>query len=438
MEKTDKELIELVLKHPPEIPLMARNEKEFDLIREKDFIRKFGFWILPGIDTTSFAFQIFQLIAEYSHDEKYIKTIKTFINHEKENIRKFIFNLFDPVSGGFFQTNINELPTLHAIHSTIAFIKAFNGIELDRKIDFDGILGKEEYESFFDHNEFYLQHRGITHSIINYVNSCYDPATGGFFETPKKIFQRTKFKRVPSINNTASAIWICYQLDEALCKTLNLSHDEFQKNIFNFIHDLQVEIEKDKYSFKNSIIDDNSWVCSIYYAERTLRNIGHEFFQNNFSKFLNFLSSSKIESSGYCAGNSLDANLIHTKNALSLIRRYFHLIPNRNEVANTIINDHIRFLKSTYYKGAFGIAEPKKFAPNLYSTRMAFDIMRYLEFFAEEIGLEKPIFDFVDPQETIQFILSCYNYEKGGFHGFTTSIEYVNPEYINWHFSLAA
>lgn len=435
-----KEIINLILKHPPEIPMLSKNAKHYDRIREKDFFRKMAFWTFPSIDTSYFALQTLLLLAN-SIDQK---VIKEFLTKNEDKLKKFVFNCFDNETGGFIQTKENKYPTLHATHCVIGLVSSFFALKNNEVVDFSKPATKEKVRAFFDFKEFKTKNINIIDSILEFVVSCYDSDTGGFIEVPKKVLQRSNIKRFPSINNTASAIWCFFHLEEDVPTLL---HQDAKEDIFKFIDNLKVK-ERNWCAYKNSAEDDYPWICSTYYAERTIRNLGLAFKQEELNDILRFTISTKKNNSGFCGGNNLDANIIHTKDAMSLIKRYFSMFKTLDEkndklfghrhFIDSMCQDVSKFLRNTYIMGGFATAEKNRFLPNVYSTRLACDIKSYMNFFAEESGIKEPIFEYWDKQETVKFLFSCFDDKEGAFRGFSYEPEYILKEYVEGFFGLAA
>jgi len=440
-------LFELVLTHPPELPMMSKGAEGYDRIREKDFFRKMAFWVFPGIDTSCFALQVFQLINWMFPSSSIKQKVEGFLDEGERNLKKFILSCYDRETRGFFQTKRNSFPTLHATHCVITLIKAISALKSHGDIDFDGPLGKEKIEKWFSSGGLQIPGGNVIESILLFVGSCFDSTTGGFREIPNEIAEQNRLMRAPSINATASAVWIGYQLEEDIAKYIDLETNAFRKGILAFVEARRV-IEKEGVAYRNSIQDERPWVCATYYAERISRNLGERCSIQEFNRILSFIERAKQKGSGFSAGDTLDVNLIHTKNAMSLIRRYYTMngiLPGEkaalNEAKRSVANiceDVVRFLKKTYVKGGFSTAEKEKYLPNVYTTRMAYDILRYVDFFVKELGIEKPSLHFIDPEETIGFIFSCYDKNVAAFRGFSYDTSYIPQEYMKSFFSLAA
>lgn len=432
-----EEIINLILKYPPEIPMLAKRAKHYDRIREVDFFRKMAFWTFPSIDTSYFALQTLLLITDSSAQ----KEIKEFLNKNEGKLRKFVFDLYDKETGGFFQTKENKYPTLHATHCVIGLISSLFALKNGEVVDFSKPATKKKVSDFFDFEGF--KTKNIIDSILDFVVSCYD-SKGGFIEVPKKVLEKSNIKRFPSINNTASATWCLFHLEE---EVHNYEHRMVREDISRFIDNLKVK-ERNGCAYKNFLNDDYPWVCSTYYAERIIRNLGIPFKQEELSDILRFTISTKKNNSSFCGGNNLDANIIHTKDAMSLIKRYFSVLKTLKDsddkpfdyrrFIDGMCQDVSKYLRNTYVMGGFATAEKNRFLPNVYATRLAYDIKSYMGFFAKEFGIKEPVFEYWDEQETVKFLFSCFDNKEGAFRGFSYQPEYILKEYVEGFFGLAA
>jgi len=90
------------------------------------------------------------------------------------------------------------------------------------------------------------------------------------------------------------------------------------------------------------------------------------------------------------------------------------------------------------FKGGFSIAEPSHYLPNVYATRMGYDIIRYFKHFYENYNFNIPNLDFLSPEDTFNYIVSCYDSNEGGFKGYSNSDELVPDSYLNHFFQYAA
>jgi len=265
----------------------------------------------------------------------------------------------------------------------------------------------------------------IRSRIPSFIESCYDPKSGGFFEIPNDIICKNDLKRFPGINQTSSAHWMLFNLQIPTELVCGIKEKNCQKRIIEFLHFHKVEKEG-WVSYRNSINDENPWVCSLYYAERISRQMKIQPTIDNIIGMYRFILDAKQPESGFSAGGSkMKPNIIHTKDAISLIKRYFGEYSNKFIEINTItnpklfiidiINDVTSFIKNAYFKGGFSIAEPSHYLPNIYATRMGYDIVRYFKYFNENFNFNIPNFDFLSPDDTLNYIESCYDAKEGGF-----------------------
>jgi hypothetical protein len=456
-KKLRDELKDMILRHPPEIALTAKMAPGYDRIREKDFFRKMAFWKHPGVDTTCFALQTLQLIKLFYKEFDFDKRIKYFIDQNQVNFIRFILDCYDKRTGGFLQTKNSKFPTLHSTQCVLGMTKAFWALKDDEKLSFDDLVGKEKIKKFLsvegDKSE-------IVDNIINFILSCYDIEKGGFNESPIEFLHEMGVKKIePSLNPTSSAIWISTNLETTVFEELNKKYKNLDvtKLLLDFLLSHK-ESRGNWLSFKNALSDKRPWVCSLYYTERIFRNLNIPIPDDQLIKFYNFLVMAKQEESGFCAGDSysydekMSPNIIHTKDALSLLRRYLSQLirlcqnnkfyPEPKEFIKKACKDVIKFIESAYIYGGFGTAEIEKYLPNIYSTRLAFDIIRYVRFFSRELKFEMPNLEFINPNDTYTFVQSCFDTNQGAFRGFPlevkTNRKYVPDEFVEKNFSLKA
>ena len=440
MKKSEyrNKILDLILRYPPEIPMMRKETKYYDRIREKDFFRKMAFWVFPSIDATYFALQTLALL----YDSEKNETISTFLNKYETNLRNFVFDRYDKVTGGFFQTEKNSYPTLHATHCVIGLINSYFVLKNKESLDFSKPTTRKKIEEFFGESNI-----DVYKSISRFVTSCYDSATGGFFEMPKNILQDNQLERVPSVNNTASALWCAFHFEDEITDYFSSEYGDVKMKIYNFIERKGVR-KDDLTAYLNSQEDENPWICSTYYADRVLKNFDKPLENEDIIGILRFIVSIKKNDSGFCAGNDLDANIIHTKDAMSLLKHYFKVFETISSMGDKsfdyqrfvkiMCKDVIDYLEKTYVMGGFATAEKERYLPNVYATRLAYDIIKYIDYFCGEIGLDKPKYDFLDKKDTINYLFSCYDKESGAFRGFSKNKKYIIKEYVKGFFGLAA
>ncbi len=447
MNKIDlnREWVRLILNHPPEIPKMAKTVKHFDRIREPDFFRKMAFWVFPSIDTSAFALQILQVIREDLKDDRLGVNLVDAFDVDSEALRNFVLRRRHSRSGGFFQTRHNQFPTLHATHCSIALAKAFD-IKSDwGGINYDGQIGSRAFNNFYRLKE--ESAKPLSSEIFEFIAKCYDQESGGFVETPIEILEKENIRRRPSIIATSSAIWICFQLEQDIEEFLATACNSNTERIISFVNNLKT-IKDGCVAFKNTSKSEQPWICSSYYAERLLRNLGVELSGDDLQGMIAFILGTKNDDSAFCAGDRLDANLIHTKNALSLISRYYDKFVNIKTLNDKTFDpklfiedtfrDVSRFLKETYVLGGFSPAESFRYLPNIYSTRMACDILRYFKQLSRMENITAPQFDFMKHAEILKFLNTCYSREEGAYRGYSYSAEYIPEGYIKEHFLRAA
>jgi len=439
------DLINLILNHPPELPKMAKTVKYFDRIREPDFFRKMAFWVFPGIDTTAFALQILQvLFANYQDGDLNLK-IDELRNTNLSILKKFVLSLHDESCGGFYQTSQNHFPTLHATHCSIALVKAVVGRGNGGEVDYDSLIGSREVDRFYGAD---MGNSGsLSSKIIDFVSRCYDQESGGFFETPVELLNNEGVSRRPSIVATSSAMWICHQLGIEIEEFLEKYCRSTKEKVTQFVYSLRVKKDGST-SFKNTTKSEQPWICSCYYAERLLRNLGEMLSDEDIIGMLTFIIKTKNKHSAFCAGDRLDANLIHTKNALSIITRYHDRLAEISKLDGELFDgktflietyeDVLSFMRETYVDGGFSPAESFRYMPNIYSTRMALDIFRYFKVLPALSGVEMRTPEFLDKGKVVTFLAACYSKEAGAFRGYPYLESYIPRGYMEEHFLVAA
>ena len=443
-----REIIDLILKHPPELPMMAKHIGPYNGIRERDFFRKIAFWVFPSIDVTYFAMKIFyMLLRDESVSDSTKVRIKEFLYRNGESINKYVIgNLRSYGNGivGFTQTLENQYPTLHAFHCTIGLAEYYYVIQESlrgnkRLIDtFRSFQpARAEIENYFKNK------KDISKLFLSFVTNCYDPFSGGFRETPKKILKQSHLEIFsPTINATASAILIYFKVIGNL-ETINFKgYGNTRDNIIDFVEKRRID-RSGKIAFTNSELENDPLVCSTYFAERVLRLLEYEMSEEFKKGFIKFLLSTRKSGSGFSAKAGLDPNIVHTKHALSLIRRYYkeysEIKGNESErILKDICTGVLKFIKESYIKGGFSFAYRKLYLPNIYATRLAYEIKNSLsEFFFDKVLLERKDLEFIRPDETLDFIFSCYSKEVGAFRGFSYDPKYIHKEYIKEFFTSA-
>lgn len=400
---------------PPELILLRKEGlKQYEIIKEYEFIEKIRYWMIPGIDCTYFYTQI----KDKLHKDK------EFSVNEKENILEFIYNLYMKENGGFRQTLRHNFSSIHAVHCAIGIINIFyNNNRKDGSVDLEKPLGRNLLEKYLTKTK--------VDSLIGFIKSCY--FSGGFFQSPGRLDGQT-------INDTASALWCLWHLEA-------LEEIKFSE-VWDFMQ--KCTIKKDAHcSYKNRITDNQSWVCSTYYALR-IKKIMAEYDPDYLAQFnektengdliLNFILDAKHPKSGFGANGNLDANMIHTKGALSLLKsNKYHLdfdkylinnkkIKNPINFKNGLIEDVRIFLAKCEYKGVYAFAETKYYQPNIYATCLSIDVKNILAKMStgkEEMGVS-------DPQKNaaMKFLEFCFNRETNGYKGYSLSPAYLPKNYI--------
>lgn len=441
-----KKIINLILRYPPEIALMAKEERHYDRIREKDFFRKMAFWTLPSIDTTYFALQTLVLLSHQERDS----AIEDFLAKNATKIKRFIFSLYDEKTGGFFQTNKNKKPSLHATHCAIGLINCLHALSNGEQVDYSKPTTKKRISDYFCDAEL-GKDVDIIKEITRFVSSCFDQNTGGFYEIPKNLLDSNNVEHEPSINNTASALWCSFHLEgvitEFIAHEYKDSYVDIQEATINFIGRHIVK-DNGATAYKNFMYDECPWICSTYYAERAIRNLNGKISPEDLEGIFSFIISIKKPNSGFCAGSSLDENIIHTKDSMSILRRYVDKFKevdnyegkefNPKNFIKSMCKDVNKYLNNTSVNGGFATAERERYLPNVYTTRLAYDIINYLDFFSKEFNFKINIKQHINTKDTVLFLLSCFNENDGAFRGYSYDSLYIRKDYIKTIFGIAA
>jgi prenyltransferase beta subunit len=369
----------------------------YNRIREVEFSRKILFWDEPGIDTTYFALEILnRLNADISVSIK--NKIKNYIiNHS-----------YNDADGGFRQTESMHFSSVHATHCAIGVIK-----QLYCPFGKDGKTVDHENPMGFKIISDVLSEK-VTDNVYSFIKSC-ESIDGGFRENKNE-------KKEPTINDTATALWIYWHMG----KMPEYSVSNEAKKTISFAIDCFKDIDNDGMScgFSNKISDQDSiWACTTYYANR-LSNYFNEFkvfLEEHRTCQIKFIVSCSRVKGGFGANNVLDPNIIHTKDALSLLSKRWKYLDVNNSDHRRMVAKTIEFVNSCYYNGGHAFAEIKHYSPNIYATRLAFDIAEYIKAFDKNMLASLKI----EQEKVIEFIWSCYDEKVGAFTGYPIKKESI-------------
>lgn len=372
--------------------ILKNSNHIYSRIREVEFSRKILFWDEPGVDTTYFALEILNKLEAGIPKEK------------RDKIEKFILeSVYNEIDGGFKQTESIPYSTVHATHCAIGALKQLYFAYDDKnKIVNSKPLGIKNLQGILSEKK--------VERIFTFLKSC-ESDTGGFRESYNE-------EKSSTINDTATALWICWHMER-------VEQQNYEKTI-SFIKKCFKYIDDDKCGFTNTVNSDNNrvWICTTYYANRLAVYFdeikkfieGHEHCLKEF-----IISCARKRKSGFAADNRLEPNIIHTKDALSLLIRQWKVHEHANEEESreliNIVEGVKNFMGQCYLNGGYAFAENKYYVSNIYATRLALDIVEYIDIFRkfnkrniESLNIER--------ERIIDFVWSCYDEKAGAFRGY--------------------
>lgn len=364
----------------------------YSRIREVEFSRKILFWDELGVDTTYFALEILNKLEADIPKEK------------RDKVEKFILeSVYNEIDGGFKQTESIPYSTVHATHCAIGALKQLYFAYDDKnKIANNRPVGIKNLQEILSEKK--------VERIFTFLKNC-ESDTGGFRESYNE-------KKISTVNDTATALWIYWHMGR-------VDQQNSEKTI-SFIKKCFRYIDDSKCGFTNTVNSNNNrvWICTTYYANRLAiyfdeikRFIeGHEDCLEEF-----IISCARKRRSGFAADNRLEPNVIHTKDALSLLIRQWKVHERASEEKNqeliNIIEGVKNFMGQCYLNGGYAFAEHKYYMPNIYATRLALDIVEYIDIFRrfnnkniESLNIER--------EKIIDFVWSCYDEKVGAFRGY--------------------
>lgn len=450
----------LILRYPPEIERMSKKEKPYDSIREKDFYRKIAFWVYPSIDVTYFALKtLYLFLINPNIDDRFECDIRGYFEKIKNLIKAFVFERLE--SGFAYQTSKNEFPTLHALHCTIDLVDYYYAIENNVKKELNSDrTAKEEIEDFFSDEKSPFLGKEIYEIFKNSIASFYDDELYGFSDIPPVLLKKIgTLNTQATINATASALW-CYKkmglLEGGKPKFEIEGYGDIREKILEFVAKHKIS-KNDTVAYLNSKGEKPPLVCATYFAERILRFLNPDddnyISEGDKEGILRFLISVKKDGSVFAPSKGFDANIVHTKLSMRLMSRLNGELKNIMKdnfliFLNSMCEDIAIFMKNIEMDGGFPFAEKNMYLPNVYATRLAYEIKySIINDFHRELGVKKPNFDFMKADETFKFIKSCFDDGKGfsgtkggegAFRGFSYDKEYIIDEYINEQFGETA
>ncbi|MBI2559942.1 MAG: hypothetical protein HYW14_02265 [Planctomycetes bacterium] len=397
---------------PPELVFIKKGcVPEYNIFHELDFIHKITTaWTKPAIDTSYFALQIKNKIGE------------PLIEDEKAKIMEFVKSLYREDEKGFVQTELYPHASIHSIHSAIGIVNLLYSRHRDNnnRVDLSKPIGKKLLEEHLGKEK--------VDSILKFVCERQEKG-GGFVECPFECYETSNCPHsIPTINATASALWCLWHL-EALDKCNKKSLSDFTMR--------HVVEENNKIGFKNEEKDKRAWLCATYYGFRILREdnlLDSIIPPNKRKKVIDFIIQCKNGEKGFGAARNLKSTILHTKDALSMIKdkKYgldFDEFIEEKKLVNfkeKLIEDIESFLTSCEFKGVYGFAEKEHYFPNVYATLLAIEIKEALKIMKNEEPEEE--IDENQKKAILCFLASC-RAESGGYRGYSLDPNYIPPEW---------
>lgn len=428
-ENDKEELQQAVIVFPPEL---FTSNGLFDFIKEPEFISKISpNWATPGVDTSYFAIRVYDLISP-----------KERLRHASD-LKEYVNSLWyeSGLIGGFRQNHKIEYPSIHAIHSTLGLLNLLFA-EKERRIpgendrvDCSKYAGKTFYANQIGYDK--------VEKIIAFLKNCFR-SNGSCVDHPDSNKDGTT-------NTLASALWCLWHLDSLD----DLNHEA----ILGYVYENTVPVGDFAKGIKNNAKEESPWVCTTYYALRSLMTlstkVGSDYLNNYVNKYgdelFNFVLQAQNEDGGFGASKGELSNLIHTKDALSIIlsekyglkkhlynhfalqdahkRRESHLID--------FFDNILKFLDTASCEGVYGFSDKKYFQPNIYATYLGHRIRNTITTFAENLmgpeaaGKYKNLeVDNREKKQIIKFVESCYVKSFHGYRGYSDSSSFLPKEYM--------
>lgn len=425
---------ELIAKeiYAPERYLMKRRIEPYDTIQEYEFVTKVELWDTYTIDSLYFMLQIFFSLNAVDRIDAY-----------KDQILKFVVDRLDINSGGFRIGDDIDSITIHSNHCAIGVLKLlnilFNVNSKDREqlINRHGHvevkLGKEDFQAMLVRANYDTSKcEAAYEALFDFVSECYSYG-GGFKEN------RDKYP-LPTISDTSSALWILNQLGllEGEIKELRkIKFDEIDMFLSNLL-DVKEYNGKKICGYRNKYGSEESmWLCSTYYAFRCYSDISlvikdRRIFPDDETLLgvVNFIILCEKRGGGFGANQILTPNIVHTKDALSLLKRLRKLdLKNENselllQTEKKIKDKTLLFLEKTKYNNIFSFGPSEYFQPNVYAVNLALDIYRYLD-----IPIEERV-----KNSIIDFLFTCFDKTGGGCYGYSKDGKYINLKGLSYSY----
>lgn len=238
----------------------------------------------------------------------------------------------------------------------------------------------------------------------------------------------------PTITATASALWCLWQLGA-------MPEDRLE-SIADFVASLLTEYDNDCWAINNSH-EEEAFLCSTYYGLRTLFSIkehlgerapGHTRVLEKRAGIRKFIASALIPDVGYAAKPGEWATMIHTKDALAMMKKKYELGYELDaqafESTRNTASSMIELSAYTADSLCAGFSLSEYYFPNVYGTLLSLDMMGYLKSLAEEnqVDAGAPISEAFSDVET--FIHSCWNDENQAFRGYSYNKRYFPASFL--------
>lgn len=395
----------------PERILINKGVSPYNCIQEYEFIRKIVLWDKETIDSLYYALQVAHKIGAVD-----------FIEENKDAMLVFIRGCYSQKGG--FKIGIDDaLPvdlTIHSTHCGLGALKYLQSSGSVSSAEMGGkILGSSALEGYLG--------EGSVDSLYRFLNECKLPL--GFKESPDpegRYFQ-------PTITDSASAAWILRQVMPETTNCQDHLREHMSGELTTFIEKLKDEGNPEApndvgtLAFRNKLgMREKRWLCSTYYAFRLLNDlaiVNEKLDDEEKMKILNFIIRCQNEDGGFGPNYGETSNIIHTKNAVSLV---FKRLTFKNDVHSKALNKTknavaikvAKYLERSCFNKIFAFGCAEYYQPNMYAMSLGLDIMDY-------IGID------VDDETKVavqSFLEMSFNKDTGGVVGYMREGEFVNHD----------
>lgn len=414
-------LSKMVLQTPPELVRLIRHDPLFYRIKEFDFIDKIVYWTQPGLDTSYFAMRLIDHIdpSAITNRDRLLSYMLKSLWTERGGV------------GGFRQNDSVKFASIHAVHAAIGLIAIyFSPHRWDNgSLKCTEPAGRAVFNQYFGKDK--------VDALIKFIEKSYHHAIGGYAQNPSfKKLDENGDRGFVAINTTASAIWCLWHL-EALD-----SFKEKKDKITGFLRENKI-MAGNSIKYRNSKLDyNNGWICSTYYAHRIAMTLHRNKIIDDNDPLITELKSDRdmtrnflFESmdrrrGGFGAAPNEHANMIHTKDALSLLESKKYITSNSDahsdrisdQQANLLMESTRKFLNTACHDGLCGLGEHKYFLPNIYATYLSLRVKKMID--------NNYTLDAHEKETIMAFVESCFDYKAGAYSGFSTDERFVSKDYF--------